>query len=142
MASARSASGTAPASKETPSEPIQDLKNLDFNVVGFREMSGSSSRAGKTTTVRLISHLLTRQGLRVGMTSTDGVYIEGQRIDTGDCSGPKRARNVLQLIDAGGNAYYLATFAGIFHLDMQDIGAQQTGMTKEAFKAKLVAAGL
>lgn len=51
-----------------------------------------------------------------------------------------RARNVLQLIDAGGNAYYLAKFAGIFKLDMQDIGAQQTGMSKDEFKAKLVAA--
>ena len=51
-----------------------------------------------------------------------------------------RARNVLQLIAAGGNAYYLAKFAGIFGLDMQDIGAQQTGMTKDQFKAKLVAA--
>ena len=50
-----------------------------------------------------------------------------------------RARNVLQLIAAGGNAYYLAKFAGIFKLDMQDIGAQQTGMTKDEFKAKLVA---
>ena len=52
-----------------------------------------------------------------------------------------RNRNVLQLIEAGGNAYYLAKFAGIFGLDMQDIGAQQTGMTKEQFKAKLAAAG-
>ena len=52
-----------------------------------------------------------------------------------------RNRNVLQLIAAGGNAYYLAKFAGIFGLDMQDIGAQQTGMTKEQFKAKLAAAG-
>jgi len=51
------------------------------------------------------------------------------------------ARNVLQLLAAGGNAYYLAKFAGIFGLDMQDIGAQQTGMTKDQFKAKLVAAG-
>jgi len=51
---------------------------------------------GKTTTVRLISHVLTRSGLRVGMTNTDGVYINGQCIDTGDCSGPKSARNVLQ----------------------------------------------
>ncbi len=51
-----------------------------------------------------------------------------------------RARNVLQLIAAGGNAYYLAKFAGIFGLDMQDIGAQQTGLTKEQFKARLVAA--
>lgn len=52
-----------------------------------------------------------------------------------------RSRNVLQLIKAGGNAYYLAKFAGIFGLDMQDIGAQQTGMTKDQFKAKLLAAG-
>jgi protocatechuate 4,5-dioxygenase alpha chain len=37
--------------------------------------------------------------------------------------------------------YYLAKFAGILGLDVQDIGAQQTGMTKEAFMAKLVAAG-
>jgi protocatechuate 4,5-dioxygenase alpha chain len=51
-----------------------------------------------------------------------------------------RSRNVLELIAAGGNAYYLAKFAGIFGLDMQDIGAQQTGMTKDQFKAKLLAA--
>ena len=50
-----------------------------------------------------------------------------------------RSRQVLQLIEAGGNAYYLAKFAGIFGLDMQDIGAQQTGMSKDAFKAKLQA---
>ncbi len=52
-----------------------------------------------------------------------------------------RKRNVLDLLAAGGNVYYLAKFAGIFGLDVQDIGAQQTGMTKEAFKAKLVEAG-
>lgn len=52
-----------------------------------------------------------------------------------------RQRNVLALIAAGGNAYYLAKFAGIFGLDMQDIGAQQTGMSKDAFKARLLAAG-
>lgn len=51
-----------------------------------------------------------------------------------------RARNVLQLIAAGGNAYYLAKFAGIFGLDMQDIGAQQTGMSKAEFQARLQAA--
>jgi cyanophycin synthetase len=50
---------------------------------------------GKTTTVRLIAHLLTSSGLRTGMTNTDGVYIQGRRIDSGDCSGPRSARNVL-----------------------------------------------
>ena len=48
-------------------------------------------------------------------------------------------RNVLKLIAAGGNVYYLAKFAGIFGLDVQDLGAQQTGMTKDAFKAMLAA---
>ena len=52
-----------------------------------------------------------------------------------------KARNVLQLIEAGGNIYYLAKFAGIFGLDVQDVGAQQTGMSVEDFKAMLVAAG-
>jgi cyanophycin synthetase len=50
---------------------------------------------GKTTTVRLISHLLAQNGMRVGMTNTDGVYVNGQCIDTGDCSGPKSAKSVL-----------------------------------------------
>jgi len=50
---------------------------------------------GKTTTARLIAHLFSAQGLRVGMTNTDGVYINGRQIDSGDCSGPKSARNVL-----------------------------------------------
>ena len=50
---------------------------------------------GKTTTVRLIASILGNNGYRVGMTSTDGVYVKGKRIDTGDCSGPKSAKNVL-----------------------------------------------
>ncbi|MBL8414888.1 MAG: cyanophycin synthetase [Propionivibrio sp.] len=50
---------------------------------------------GKTTTVRLIASILASKGLRVGMTTTDGVYIGNRRIDTGDCSGPKSAKNVL-----------------------------------------------
>jgi cyanophycin synthetase len=50
---------------------------------------------GKTTTVRLITALLASHGLRVGMTNTDGVFVEGRQTDSGDCSGPKSARNVL-----------------------------------------------
>jgi cyanophycin synthetase len=50
---------------------------------------------GKTTTVRLTAHLLKAHGLRVGMTNTDGVYVNGRQTDSGDCSGPRSARNVL-----------------------------------------------
>jgi protocatechuate 4,5-dioxygenase, alpha chain len=52
-----------------------------------------------------------------------------------------RSRNVLKMLAAGGNVYYLAKLAGIFGLSVQDIGAQQTGMSVGDFKAKLVAAG-
>jgi protocatechuate 4,5-dioxygenase alpha chain len=52
-----------------------------------------------------------------------------------------RERSVLKMIAAGGNVYYLAKLAGIFGLNVQDIGAQQTGMSVDAFKAKLVEAG-
>ena len=51
-----------------------------------------------------------------------------------------RNRDVLALLAAGGNVYYLAKFAGIFGLGVQDIGAQQTGMSLAAFKARLKAA--
>ena len=49
------------------------------------------------------------------------------------------SRNVLAMIAAGGNIYYLAKLAGIFGLSVQDVGAQQTGMSVDAFKAKLLA---
>ena len=50
-------------------------------------------------------------------------------------------KNVLELIAAGGNIYYLAKFAGIYKLSVQDVGAQQTGMTTEEFKEKLLRQG-
>ena len=49
-----------------------------------------------------------------------------------------RERDVLGLLRAGGNIYYLAKFAGILGLDVQDLGALQTGMSKQEFQARLV----
>ncbi len=50
---------------------------------------------GKTTTTRLIAHILRQTGAHVGMTCTDGIYVDGRRIEAGDCAGPKSARSVL-----------------------------------------------
>ena len=47
-------------------------------------------------------------------------------------------RDVLAMIRAGGNIYYLAKLAGIFGLNVQDVGAQQTGLPLEAFKRRLL----
>ncbi|MGA7742626.1 MAG: cyanophycin synthetase [Polyangia bacterium] len=50
---------------------------------------------GKTTTVRMVGHILRASGRHVGMACTDGIYIDDRRIDTDDCSGPRSARAVL-----------------------------------------------
>ncbi len=50
---------------------------------------------GKTTTTRVIANILKKDNKRVGVACTDGVYIDGLCIDTGDCSGPRSARNIL-----------------------------------------------
>lgn len=55
-----------------------------------------SGTNGKTTTVRMIAHILKLMGRRVGMTSTDGIVVDGRLIKKGDMSGPKSAQMVLQ----------------------------------------------
>jgi cyanophycin synthetase len=50
---------------------------------------------GKTTVARLTAHLLSGAGLRVGLTTTDGVYIGGRLIQRADATGPRSAQMVL-----------------------------------------------
>lgn len=51
---------------------------------------------GKTTTTRLISHIMKMNGKKVGTTTTDGIYIQNNLMYKGDCSGPESARFVLR----------------------------------------------
>ena len=53
-----------------------------------------------------------------------------------------RKRDILAMLEAGGNVYYLAKLAGILGLNVQQLGALQTGMELEDFKAALLAHGL
>lgn len=79
-------------------------RNVGEAIIGHLYGSGDDGRVptvavtgtnGKTTVTRLIAHLMATSGLRVGMTNTDGAYVQGRQIDSGDCSGPRSARNVL-----------------------------------------------
>ena len=54
---------------------------------------------GKTTTVRLLAAILKAHGLRTAYSCTDGVFFEGQALETGDYSGPGGARTVLRHAD-------------------------------------------
>jgi len=51
---------------------------------------------GKTTTARIIAHIVKGLGHKVGMTTTDGIYIDGRLVRQADASGPRSARMVLQ----------------------------------------------
>lgn len=52
-----------------------------------------------------------------------------------------RSGQVLRMIEEGGNIYYLAKLAGLWGIGVQDVGAQQTGVTLEEFNAQLAAHG-
>lgn len=51
---------------------------------------------GKTTTVRMIAHIMKMAGRKVGLSTTDGIYIDGKKILTGDLTGPWSAQMVLR----------------------------------------------
>jgi cyanophycin synthetase len=51
---------------------------------------------GKTTTARMIAHIMKGMGRKVGLTSTDGIYVDGRIVRKADASGPKSATMVLQ----------------------------------------------
>lgn len=51
---------------------------------------------GKTTTARMLGHIMKASGKIVGMTSTDGVYVDGKLTVKGDMTGPKSAQVVLR----------------------------------------------
>jgi cyanophycin synthetase len=51
---------------------------------------------GKTTTSRMIAHIMKGAGRKVGMTTTDGIYIDSTQIAAGDMSGPTSAQMVLK----------------------------------------------
>jgi cyanophycin synthetase len=51
---------------------------------------------GKTTTARMLAHIQKMNGHTVGLTTTDGVYIDGERTVAGDMTGPQSAQIVLR----------------------------------------------
>jgi cyanophycin synthetase len=87
-------------------EPAEGLaRNVAAPVVDMLYPPGSNYRIpiiavtgtnGKTTTTRLLAHIMKTVGYKVGFTTTDGVYIQNRMLMKGDCTGPVSAEFVLK----------------------------------------------
>lgn len=86
--------------------PTEGLaRNVAAPVVDMLFPPGSTARIpiiaitgtnGKTTTTRLIAHMVAAKGYKVGFTTTDGIYIQGKQLQKGDCTGGQSAEFVLK----------------------------------------------
>lgn len=87
-------------------EPSEGLaRNVAEPVIDMLFPPGKSARVpiiavsgtnGKTTTTRLIAHIMKQTGATVGYTTTDGIYIQSQLMQAGDCTGPVSAEFILK----------------------------------------------
>ncbi|MBS3914577.1 MAG: cyanophycin synthetase [Bacteroidetes bacterium] len=87
-------------------EPTEGIpRNVAEPVIDMLYPPGATARIpiiavsgtnGKTTTTRLIAHIVKQMGHKVGYTTTDGIYIQNRLMMSGDCTGPVSAEFVLK----------------------------------------------
>ena len=83
-------------SKTWPVRELPDIESLDWQQHGDVPVGLVTGTNGKTTTVRLATHILQVGKRNVGMSSTDWIAVNDRIIDRGDWSGPGGARAVLR----------------------------------------------
>lgn len=83
--------------EEGPARPVADriVDHLFGSGDGRIPVAAVTGTNGKTTVTRMLGHMAARAGLRVGMSTTDGINIGGELIKRGDLTGPWSARLVL-----------------------------------------------
>ncbi|MFN7847343.1 MAG: cyanophycin synthetase [Bacteroidota bacterium] len=86
--------------------PAEGLaRNVAEPVIDMLYPPGSTARIpiiavtgtnGKTTTTRLMAHIVKTMGHKVGFTTTDGIYVQNRMLEQGDCTGPVSAEFILK----------------------------------------------
>jgi len=115
---------------------------------------GVTGTNGKTTTTLLIAHAARMAGLRTGVTTTEGVFVDGQQIAKGDCTGYRSARSVLTSPDVDfavletarggilkrGLAYDRCDVAVVLNVSADHLGLDGVDTVEELAKVKAVVA--
>ena len=102
--------GAGSGHRSWPLADLPDATTKTFEGLGRIPVALVTGTNGKTTVVRLIAACLAAAGYRTGHSCTDGVFVDGQAIGSGDYSGPAGARRVLR--DARVSAAVLETARG------------------------------
>ena len=123
---------------QSPSEPGFAPGARPREIWGTTIFDGAAARRGYA--LNKMCYSFNDAANREAFRSDEAAYCRRFGLDAEQLDAVRR-RDVLALIAAGGNIYYLAKLAGIFGLNVQDLGALQTGVRIEQFKAALLAHG-
>jgi protocatechuate 4,5-dioxygenase, alpha chain len=110
----------------------------DRAIPGTALFDGALARRGYA--LNAMCYSLNDEGRRREFLADEHAYAERFGLTAEQRDAVER-RDVLAMLEAGGNVYYLAKLAGVWGLGVQDIGAQQTGVTVDEFTRRLVEAG-
>ena len=117
---------------------MTDANPVTHEIPGTVIFDGAEAQKGYA--LNKMCYSFNRPGNRLAFMQNEEAYCRAYGL-TAEQRDAIRRRDVLALVRGGGNVYYLAKLTGIFGLGVQDIGAQQTGVTVEEFRARLAAAG-
>ena len=107
-------------------------------IPGTKIFDGVMARRGYA--LNKMCYSLNDEAMRSAFLSDEAAYMDRFALTPAQRDAIVR-RDVLAMLDVGGNVYYLAKLAGALGLDVQDLGALQTNTTVEEFKRRLVEAG-
>lgn len=107
-------------------------------IPGTKLFDGELARRGYE--LNKMCYSLNEEANRQAFLADEGAYMDRYHL-TDEQRAAVANRDVLGMLEAGGNVYYLAKLAGALGLGVQDLGALQTGQSVEAFKQMLLDAG-